>query len=94
MWAMLQQDEPGDFVLATGEAHSVEDFVSAAFDVVGLGWSDYVIIDSDLFRPAEVEVLVGNPGRAHSKLGWIASTTFEDLVRIMVEAELLTVSIQ
>ncbi len=88
MWMMLQRDEPEDFVLATGRTHTVERFAQLAFEVIGLDYHDYVVQDPRFMRPAEVELLVGNPAKARQKLGWEASTSFEDLVRIMVEADL------
>ena len=88
MWKMLQQDEPEDFVLSTGVTHTVEEFARIAFEVVGLDFKDYTVQDPRFMRPAEVDLLVGDPSKAQSKLGWRATTSFQDLVRIMVEAEL------
>ena len=88
MWLMLQQDEPDDFVVATGETHSVREFCELAFGYVGLDWEKYVVQDQRFFRPAEVDLLVGNPAKAHAKLGWKARTPFADLVRLMVDADL------
>jgi GDPmannose 4,6-dehydratase len=88
MWLMLQQDEPDDFVLATGETHSVQEFAAAAFAKVGLDWRDYVVQDPQLMRPAEVDLLVGDAGKAQRQLGWNAETPFDELVRLMVAAEL------
>ena len=88
MWLMLQQDTPEDFVLATGRMHSVERFAQLAFEVVSLDYRDYVIQDPRFMRPADVDLLVGNPAKARQKLGWEATTSFEELVRIMVEADL------
>lgn len=88
MWLMLQKDQPEDFVLATGRTHTVERFVQLAFEAVGLDYHDYVVQDPRFMRPAEVELLVGNPVKAKQKLGWEATTSFEELVRIMVEADL------
>ena len=87
MWLMLQQDEPEDFVIATGQAHTVREFVEAAFDHVGLDWERYVAIDPRYFRPAEVDELLGDPSRALEKLGWKARTTFSDLVALMVDSD-------
>jgi GDPmannose 4,6-dehydratase len=87
MWLMLQQDEPDDYVIATGETHTVREFVELAFDHVGLDWEKYVVIDEKFFRPAEVDLLVGDASKAHEKLGWKPKTTFEELVRLMVEAD-------
>ncbi len=88
MWMMLQQEEPEDFILSTGVTHTVEDFARIAFGVVGLDFQDYTVQDPRFMRPADVDLLVGDPSKAQSKLGWRASTSFQDLVRIMVEAEL------
>jgi GDPmannose 4,6-dehydratase len=88
MWMMLQQDKAEDFVLATGKTHSVEHFVKLAFDAVGLKWKDYVVQDPRFMRPAEVDLLVGDYSKAKKKLGWEAETSFEELVQLMVEAEL------
>jgi len=86
-WRMLQLDEPDDFVLATGETHSVEEFLDEAFGHAGLEWRDYVRIDERYFRPAEVDVLIGDYSKAKSKLGWEPSVRFEELVRMMVDAD-------
>lgn len=88
MWMMLQQEKPEDFVLATGRTHTVERFAELAFLSVGLNYRDYVVQDPAFMRPAEVDLLVGNPDKARRLMGWEAATSFEDLVRIMVEAEL------
>jgi len=88
MWLMLQQDEPDDFVIATGETHSVREFCELAFSHVGLDWEQYVVQDQRFFRPAEVDLLVGNPTKAQAKLGWKARTSFAELVRLMVDADL------
>lgn len=88
MWLMLQQDQPEDYVLATGSTHTVRRFVELAFDVVGLDYRNYVVQDPRYVRPADVDLLIGDPSKAHKQLGWKATTTFDDLVRIMVEAEL------
>lgn len=88
MWMMLQQDEPGDYVLATGETHSGRELVQIAFDQVGLNWEDHVIIDQQFFRPAEVDLLIGNPTKAREQLGWKPEVGFEELVRMMVDADL------
>lgn len=86
-WRMLQLDEPDDFVLATGETHSVEEFLDEAFGHAGLEWRDYVKIDERYFRPAEVDVLIGDYSKAKSKLGWEPSVRFEELVRMMVDGD-------
>jgi len=88
MWRMLQHSEPGDYVLATGETHTVREFVERAFNLVGLDPSEYVKVDDHFFRPAEVHELRGDPGRAARLLGWKATTRFADVVRLMVEADL------
>lgn len=92
MWMMLQQEEPKDFVLASGETHSVREFVQAAFSVAGLNWADYVEQDDAFMRPAEVNLLHGDPARAREELKWVHDTSFEALVREMVEAEMEAVS--
>jgi len=92
MWRMLQQDEPRDFVVGTGEAHSVREFVEAAFLHLGLDWEKYVVQDPRFIRPAEVDFLVANPARARAQLGWTATVRFEQLVRMMVEADLARLS--
>jgi GDPmannose 4,6-dehydratase len=88
MWLMLQQDEPEDYIVATGETHSVREFLEEAFSCVGLDWRDYVEIDPKYYRPAEVDLLMGNAAKAKAKLGWEPKTTFKELVRIMVDADL------
>ncbi len=90
MWLMLQQPEPDDYVIATGESHSVREFVEAAFEAAGLGssWERYVATDPAFMRPAEVHFLRGDPTKAREKLGWSPKTTFEELVSLMVEADL------
>jgi GDPmannose 4,6-dehydratase len=87
MWRMLQADEPSDFVVATGETHSVRDFCIEAFTAVGLDWRNHVVSDPSLHRPAEVEVLCGDATRANTLLGWAPTVDFAGLVRLMVEAE-------
>jgi GDPmannose 4,6-dehydratase len=88
MWLMLQQEEPEDFVIATGRTHSVRDFAERAFAHVGLNWEDHVVIDPDLYRPAEVDQLCGDPSRAKEKLGWEPAVSFDELVAMMVDADL------
>ena len=92
MWLMLQQDTPDDYVVATGETHSVRRFCEIAFGHVGMAWEDHVTIDEKYMRPAEVDLLIGNPAKAEKVLGWRPKTSFEDLVTMMVDAdiELLT----
>ena len=94
MWLMLQQPEPDDYVIATGETHSVREFAEEAFACAGLDWRDYVVEDPALKRPADVELLVGDASKARQKLGWRPRTTFKELVRIMVEADLKRVAAQ
>jgi GDPmannose 4,6-dehydratase len=88
MRLMLQQDEPGDYVVATGEAHSVREFCEIAFHHVGLDWQDHVVIDQRFFRPAEVDLLVGDSTRAREVLGWKPDVTFPELVALMVDADM------
>jgi GDPmannose 4,6-dehydratase len=87
MWLMLQQDSPDDYVIATGETHSVRDFCELAFSSVGLDYRDHVVTDSELYRPAEVDLLIGNSAKAKAELGWSSRTSFEELVQLMVEAD-------
>ena len=87
MWRMLQQDDPDDYVIATGETHSVREFLEEAFGHVGLRWEDYVKQDPRYMRPAEVDMLLGDGTKAREKLGWTPQTTFRDLVRLMVDAD-------
>ena len=88
MWLMLQQDEPDDYVIATGEAHSVKEFCEIAFDVVGLDWQEYVKVDKKFMRPLDVEYLCGDYSKAKKKLGWEPKTKFKQLVKIMVKEDL------
>ena len=88
MWMMLQQDRPDDYVIATGETHSIEEFLDVAFNYVNLDWEDYVAFDPRYLRPAEVDLLIGDPTKARQKLGWEPSVTFEGLVKLMVDADL------
>lgn len=90
MWLMLQQDHPDDYVVATGETHSVREFCQVAFDYVGLDWEKYVVVDPKFYRPAEVDLLVGDPSKAKRILHWEPTVTFQQLVRIMVDADLTT----
>jgi GDPmannose 4,6-dehydratase len=94
MWRMLQQPEPSDYVIATGETHSVREFVETAFSVAGLDYRPYVKIDPDFFRPAEVNILLGDASKARKDLGWAPTTTFHDLVREMVTADCRALSVQ
>jgi GDPmannose 4,6-dehydratase len=88
MWLMLQQEQPGDYVVATGETHSVREFCEIAFGHVGLDWERYVRVDERHMRPAEVDLLIGDPTRAHEVLGWKPEVNFEDLVCMMVDADM------
>ncbi len=88
MWLMLQQDRPDDYVVATGETHSVREFCELAFGHVGLDYRDYVVIDERFMRPAEVDLLIGDSSKARAQLGWKPKTTFPELVRMMVDADL------
>ena len=92
MWLMLQQDNPDDFVIATGKTSTVEEMCKIAFDYVGLDYQDYVVIDPELYRPAEVDVLLGNPEKARQQLGWTPKTNLEQLIHMMVEADLQRVA--
>jgi GDPmannose 4,6-dehydratase len=88
MWLILQQDEPDDYVIATNETHSVREFLEVAFRHVGLNWQKFVEIDQKYFRPAEVDLLIGDYSKAQKKLGWAPKTKFEDLVKLMVDADI------
>jgi GDPmannose 4,6-dehydratase len=87
MWLMLQQDEPGDYVIATGVNHSVRDLCELAFGLVGLDYRDHVEVDDANLRPSDVEDLRGDATRARERLGWVPTVSFEDLIRMMVEAD-------
>ena len=93
MWLMLQQENPDDYVIATGETHSVREFLDEAFGLVGLDWKKYVDIDPRYYRPAEVDLLLGDPAKAKEKLGWKPKTTFKELVKIMLEYDLNNVGL-
>ena len=88
MWLMLQKDEPKDYVIGTGQAHSVRDFCQAAFSHVGLQWQDYVRYDERFERPAEVDYLLGDPTLAREELGWEPKVKFDQLVAMMVDADI------
>jgi GDPmannose 4,6-dehydratase len=88
MWLMLQQSEPEDYVVGTGQTHSVEEFVQIAFDHVGLDWHDFVVVDPHFYRPAEVDLLLADPSKASRQLGWEPEVSFEKLVQMMVDADL------
>ena len=92
MWLMLQQDEPDDYVIATNETHSVREFLEVAFAHAGLEWQKYVEIDPRYFRPAEVDLLIGDASKAKKKLGWEPKTKFAELVKIMVDADMKLLS--
>ena len=92
MWLMLQQDQPEDYVIATGISHSVRDLVETAFRYVGLPAEAYVVVDPKLFRPAEVDILVGDSTKARAKLGWAPTLSFEQMIYMMVEADLKRLS--
>jgi GDPmannose 4,6-dehydratase len=88
VWLIMQQKEPDDFIIATGEAHSVQDFVESAFDVAGLDWQTYVKVNKRFLRPLDVECLTGDSSKAKSNLGWSPKTKFKDLTKLMVKADL------
>jgi GDPmannose 4,6-dehydratase len=88
MWMMLQQPEPDDYVIASEETHSVREFVECAFSMAGLDWHDFVVVDPSLFRPAEVNLLIGDASKSRQMLGWRPKVKFEELVKIMVEADI------
>jgi len=88
MWMMLQQSKPDDFVIATGETHSVKEFIVEAFDYVGLDWENYVKIDQKYFRPTEVDMLIGDYSKAQKIIGWKPKVKFKELVRLMVDADI------
>ena len=88
MWLMLQQDDPDDYVIATGEAHSLREFIELAFSHAGLDWEEHVVIDEALYRPSEIDIIYGNPCKAKSKIGWDYNLSFENLIKRLVEEEL------
>jgi GDPmannose 4,6-dehydratase len=88
MWLMLQQDKPDDYVVATGETHSIREFLDEAFGYVGLSWKNHVEIDPRYYRPAEVDLLIGDASKARRQLGWQPRTKFADLVKLMVDADI------
>ncbi|MCP4542394.1 MAG: GDP-mannose 4,6-dehydratase, partial [Chloroflexi bacterium] len=88
MWLMVQQDQPDDYVVATGETHSVRELCEAAFERVGLDWEQYVVQDERFMRPAEVDLLVGDASKAGEALGWEPTVTFRGLIEMMVDADL------
>lgn len=87
MWLMLQQNKPDDYIIATGKSHSLEEFVSIAFEKVGLSWRDHVLVDSSLYRPTDNLVSAGNPSKAMDKLGWKAINNMSDVITMMINAE-------
>jgi GDPmannose 4,6-dehydratase len=94
MWLMLQQDNPRDYVIGTGECHSVGELVEEAFSYSGLDWEQYVHIDPQYFRPTEAEMLVADAARARTELGWNPKVTFKELVRIMVDADMKALGLE
>jgi GDPmannose 4,6-dehydratase len=92
MWMMVQQDSPDDFVIATGETHSIRDMCEVAFKVAGLDYEKYVVTDPRFYRPAEVDLLIGNPEKAGRVMGWEPAVSFKELIRMMVEADLEALS--
>jgi GDPmannose 4,6-dehydratase len=88
IWLMLQQKKPDDYVIGTGKAHSVKEFVKIAFKYAGLDWKKYVKIDKEFMRPAEVEHLIADPRKAKKVLGWQPKVSFEELVKMMVDADI------
>ena len=93
MWLMLQQEKPDDYVIATNETHTIKEFLDEAFSHVGLKWQDYVEIDPKYFRPAEVDLLIGDYSKAKTDLGWEPKTRFKDLVRLMVDSDMADLKI-
>jgi GDPmannose 4,6-dehydratase len=94
MWLMLQQDRPDDYVIGTGQTHTVEEFVDIAFGHVGLNWRNFVVIDPEFYRPAEVDLLLADPSKARQRLGWRPEVSFGELVRLMVDADLAALAKQ
>jgi GDPmannose 4,6-dehydratase len=92
MWMMLQHDKPDDYVLATGETHSVKELCQVAFDRVGLDWEKHVVVDPKFYRPAEVDLLIGDPAKAGRILGWEPKVTFRGLIEMMVDADMEALS--
>ncbi len=89
MWLMLQQDEPDDYVIATNETHTVREFVEVVFELLDLDWKEYVKFDERYMRPAEVDLLIGDPAKAKKQLGWEPKVKFRDLCKIMVDADMV-----
>jgi GDPmannose 4,6-dehydratase len=94
MWLILQQDKPDDYVVGTGETHSVKEFLVEAFHYAGLDWEKHVRIDQRYFRPTEVEVLIANSSKAKKNIGWEPKVHFKELVRIMVDADMEAAGLQ
>jgi GDPmannose 4,6-dehydratase len=92
MWLMLQQNTPDDYVIATGETHTVQELVERAFEAAGLDWQPYVKLDPRFIRPAEVDLLIGDPAKAQRQLGWQPTVSFPEMVRMMVESDLKLLS--
>ena len=92
MWLMLQQDEADDYVISTGSDRTFGDFCRAAFEHVGLDWQEHVVVDPKFFRPAEVNVLLGDSTKAKKKLGWVSEVSFEEMVQMMVNCDLEVVA--
>jgi GDPmannose 4,6-dehydratase len=88
MWLMLQQEKPDDYVIATGETHSIREFLEEAFGLAGLDWRKHVVYDPRYLRPAEVDLLIGDRSKAERQLGWKPKTTFKELAKLMVEADI------
>jgi GDPmannose 4,6-dehydratase len=88
MWRMLQRPTPEDYVVGTGRTHSVRELVEVAFSHAGLDWRDYVVTDPAFIRPAEVDLLIADPTKARTELGWAPRTSFEELIRMMVDADI------
>jgi GDPmannose 4,6-dehydratase len=88
MWLMLQQDTPDDYVVATGKTHTVERLLEVAFNCVDLDWKNYAVQDPRFMRPAEVDLLIGDPAKAHAKLDWEPSVSFEEMIQMMVESDI------
>ena len=94
MWLILQQDQPDDYVIGTGETHTVQEFVEIAADQAGIDWKKHVVVDPQFYRPAEVDLLLSDPTKARTKLGWKPQVSFEELVRMMVDEDLRTLRIK
>ncbi len=94
MWLMLQQDAPDDYVVATGETHTVQELVEVAFERAGLDWQKYIVIDPRFIRPAEVDLLIGDPTKAKNKLGWVPKTSFKELIHMMVDSDIARLEVR